>query len=278
MALTLSSHFLDGMLGRACVLFAVAMLCGVCLWRYYLQCAITAQARMMAAILLIGLTGVALSLNSTFFQLAEVPGEEIVSLPWQDLLPLLLQTNYGRYWLLFSLLLALSWFGVRHARWMLLNILALIICLSMNSHAVDDGSSITLLLHIVHLGCVLLWWGGLMMLMLARYAQVCQADRPRLLAFSHLMLPVFLTGLVSGILRLSITFFENQVLDAAYWTLLAVKGGLVCAIMTCAWRLRQILQPPTLDGKHYDDTLSMEFFFAVLLLLAAATLTQLPPL
>lgn len=273
----LSSHLLDGMLGRACALMAVAMLSGMYLWRNYFRLMLPSLHRMTGSVILIGLAGAAFSLNSTFFQLAG-PDGETVSLPWQSILPLLVQTSYGRYWIGFSVLLMLSWYTVRHGRWMLLNILGMIACLTMNSHAVDAESRVTLVLHMIHICCVLWWWGGLMMLMLSRVAHLSQLERPGLQAFSTLILPVFLLGLATGGLRLASAFSENGGLNPAYWMLLAVKGGLILAVMLCAWRLRQLLQPVELDGKRYDDGLSLEFFFAVLLLLAAAMLTQLPPL
>lgn len=278
MALSLSSHLLDGMLGRACVLVAVAMLCGIYLWQHYFKVRITALNQVMGSVIVIGLAGVALSLNSTFFQLAELPGEELAALPWQDLLPLLLHTSYGHYWIAFSLLLLFSWRSVHHARWMLFDLLGMVICLTLNSHAGDNGSLVNMGLHVVHVCCVLLWWGGLMMIVLGRIAQLCKIERPALHAFSRLMLPVFLLGVASGGLRLASAYLEYGALDVMYWSLVMVKAVLVLAIVGCAWRLRRLLEPPVFDGKNYDDIVTMEFFFAVLLLLVAAMLTQLPPL
>lgn len=273
----LSAHLLDGMLGRAFALFAVAMLCGIYLWRHYFRLWISTLNKLTSVVVLIGLCGVALSLNSTFFQLADAGGEG-ASLPWQQVMPLLVQTSYGRYWIGFSLLLMFAWRTVNHGHWLLLSIVGMMLCLGMNSHASDTGSAMTLALHMVHVACVLIWWGGLMMIMLGRVAQICAAERPTLQAFSSLILPVFLLGLVTGGLRLASAFFENGALSSAYWMLVAVKGGLVLAVMLCAWRLRVLLQPVVFNDNSYDDGVSLEFFFAVLLLLAAAMLTQLPPL
>lgn len=275
--LPLSSHLLDGMLGRACALVAVAMLSGIYLWRYYFRLKMPNLHRMTGSVVLIGLAGVALSLNSTFFQLADADGEAL-SLAWQEIVPLLLQTSYGRYWLGFSLLLILALHTVHQGRWMVLNILGMVVCLTMNSHAADAGNVVTWVLHMVHISCVLLWWGGLMMIMLGRFSHPGVVEQPTLQAFSTLILPVFLLGLATGGLRLASAFFENAGLSLVYGALLAVKGGLLLAVMLCAWRLRQLLPQIQFDGKRYDDGLSLEFFFAVLLLLAAAMLTQLPPL
>lgn len=274
----LSPHLLDGTLGRAFALMAVAILAGLFLWKHCFSRPIPCLKRLIRAAIMIGLAGVALSLNSTFFQLSDPYDLDNAPLQWQLLAPLLFQTGYGRCWIIFSGLLLLTSWSATCKKGMFLNIAGLIACLAYNSHATESGlAALPFLLDMVHQFCMLLWMGGLACIILARYSAFWQARRSALVAFSNFILPVFLVGLATGGLRLLSAFLVESRLHPVYWSVAGIKAVLVLAVCLCAWRLRQLLRRELFNGRRYDDIVGMEFFFAVLLLFAAALLTQLPP-
>lgn len=275
----LAGHLLDGMLGRACALLSVALLAGVYLWRDCLQRAIPGARTLVIAAVMIGWAGGLLSLNSTFFQLsASFDTVEAAPLQWQYMLPLLLETRYGVCWLSFGLLLV-AIAGLQQVRYLPWMILGLTVCLVMNSHAAEYGLlTWVYAFDFIHLSSMLLWMGGLLLLVLGRVSAMWKADAAALQAFSRVILPVFLLGLVTGLLRAAMVYAEYRQLNLAYLSLIAIKAGLAIAVCLCALRLRHLLKHGRLKGPHGDDVLSLELFFALLLLLAVAMLTQLPPL
>lgn len=273
----LSAHLLDGMLGRAAALLAVALLTGAAFWQYGLHVPVPSRSRIITIAISLGLIGVALSLNSSFFQWADSLGEG-ATLPWDALLPLLLQTQYGQVWLAYGLLLLLTAVSWPRCYWLGLNLLGLVVCSAINSHAAEQGLSLLLGWHVVHLACMLCWLGGVLMIGLTRLAQLGETGQAALARFSAWILPVFLLGLVSGVARLAWAWAENGTLHRVYLLAIACKLILMLAVCSCAWRLRRRLRQSPWQGARYDEVLTIEFFFALLLLFAAALLTQLPPL
>lgn len=276
----LSSHLLDGTLGRGLAFIAIAILAGLYLWQWHFTVRIPSVKKWVGASVFSGITGAALSLNSTFFQLSESFNEgESLSMAWENTLPLLLDTSYGLGWLIFCGLLVLSWFSVTYPRWMLVNLAALIASLSLNGHAAEDGIfSLVFVLDVIHLACVMAWLGGLLFIVLARFTSLWSLQQPHLQAFSKFILPVFLCAQVSGILRLTGEYLKSGELGLAYISVAFTKILLVISIGVCAAGLRKTLRQKVFNGTRYDDLLGVEFFCAIVLLLAAAMLTQLPPI
>lgn len=279
MDLTLSSHLLDGSLGRMFALMAVSIMAGIYLWSHVFHHPRQPFHAIARAAIIIGWIGIALSINSTFFELSEsFVRNEGAALQWQHGLPLIFQTRYGQLWLAFGGLLLLARRCIPHPRIMLVSLCALIICLSGNGHAADNGMlGFKFFLHTLHLACISIWLGGLMLIVLARYSDLWRINPSGLVKFSNFILPVFLVGLTTGALRLVAEFLENNRLNLGYVCLVMTKVALVLAICVCALGLRRLLRHKTLDEKKYDDILGIEFFLAILLLFAAAMLTQLPP-
>lgn len=231
----------------------------------------------MMSALSLGLTGAALSLNSSFFQWADALREG-AALPWEVLLPLLLQTQYGQVWLVYVFLLLLTAVSWPQPYGLGLNLFGLVVCLAINSHAAEQGIGLLLGWHVLHLACMLCWLGGVLMIGLTRLAQLGTTERQALARFSAWILPVFLLGLFSGVARLAWVWGEHGTLHHAYWMAIACKMILILAVCCCAWKLRKILRHLPWQGERYDEVITIEFFFALLLLFAAALLTQLPPL
>jgi uncharacterized membrane protein YqjE len=98
----------------------------------------------------------------------------------------------------------------------------------------------------------------------------------KLAAFSRFILPVFVLAQLSGMMRLAAEYFKNGGLNMAYLSVAVTKILLVIAVCFCALRLRKKLRQTLFDQQGYDDIVVTEFFLAILLLMAAAMLTQLP--
>lgn len=90
-------------------------------------------------------------------------------------------------------------------------------------------------------------------------------------------LPLFLIAVTTGIVGVAARLEYS--LSAVYLAVLGLELAAVAGVATTAWRLRSLLwHPPTADfDVRYDGMLGTEIFFAALLLLAAALLTQVSP-
>lgn len=275
MEVLLSSHLLDGTLGRSLAVMAVALFAGGLLWQHHFQTYMASHTIYRIAFWM-GITGTLLCLNSTFFQFSETMEDD---LQWHYVLPLLLETRYGLAWLAFGVFLSIALAFSQRKSGLMAGILGLVVCLSLNSHAAENGLfTFPFVLHIFHLLFILAWLGGLTFIVLGRFTRLWPADHAALMQFSAFILPVFLLALVTGGLRFAAGWLAYGGVDAAYLAMIGVKISLITLVCLCALSLRRALRAGTFNGKRYDDNVGMEFFFALLLLLAAAMLTQLPPL
>ncbi|MFZ5655441.1 MAG: hypothetical protein ACOY42_13730, partial [Pseudomonadota bacterium] len=159
-----------------------------------------------------------------------------------------------------------------------IGILGSLLALAASTHAAGSGlGSPRYWLHVLHLAAALTWLGGLAVLCTARFGRARAAGPPQLQAFSRAALPLFLIAVATGIAGVAAQL--EYALSAVYLAVLGLKLAAVAGVAAAARRLRLLLrQPAAADfDVRYDGTLGTEIFFAALLLLAAALLTQVSP-
>ena len=276
-------HVLDGSLGRSLAYLGLAIVFGLRLWMGPLRHAEPARLLTYRVVALIaGLTGAFLVVHaalseavdpfSTPFSMREVP----ISLA--DYQQMLLHTTYGNAWLSYCglLLTAVALIRYRWPAWIAAvgGTFALAAC----GHSGEYGLGVPLYWSgALHLLLALIWVGGLLMIVMGRLAGGWHIEYAGLRSFSRLALPLFLLIVTLGVVRLVLQVVMEQGLGALYAAIIVLKLAAVTGVVVSASRLRRLLHDAEVQESEYDARLSMEIFFAALLILATALLTQLPP-
>ena len=150
--------------------------------------------------------------------------------------------------------------------------------LAANGHSGEYGLGAPIYwLGAVHLLLALTWFGGLCVLVAGRLGSGWRIEYAALRNFSRLALPLFLLIILMGLARLALQYNYEEGLGSLYVSILILKLVAVAGVAVSAARLRKLLQRAEADERTYDNELGMEIFFAGLLILATALLTQLPP-
>lgn len=271
-------HLLDGALGRAAAYLAIALLLGISIWEYWLKTPLNYQRYYQWCALFLGIFGLVIAINSTALETSNPFGGDAMALP--DLataMELLQKTHFGQAWLSYTFFLFLAvfsrWFSLRG-----LAILGMLATLVASSHAGESG-----LLHLafwvdyVHMFFALSWLGGLTVLIALRLGKRQSINKDGLHFFSRLALPIFLFVLASGLMQIVLRVIQENQLNSGYIAVLGTKLILVLAIVLSAWGLRRHLKRDSLSATAFDNGLSLEFFFALVLILTTGLLTQIPP-
>jgi hypothetical protein len=129
----------------------------------------------------------------------------------------------------------------------------------------------------IHLLLGLTWIGGLSILVVGRLGGGWRIEYAELQSFSRVALPLFLLIVVMGMIRLGLQYWYEKGLGSIYVTMLVLKLVAVAGVIVSAARLRRLLGSQVATESQYDEKLGTEVFFAALLVLSTALLTQLPP-
>lgn len=276
-------HVLDGSLGRALAYLGLAILLGLRLWIGPLRNAVPARLLPYQLVALTaGLGGAFLVVHaalaeavdpfSTPFSMQEVP------ITLADYQQMLLHTSYGNAWLAYCALLVLGVWLLRHALPAWLAAIGGAFALAACGHSGEYGLTTPLYwVGALHLLLALVWLGGLLMIVVGRLGDMWRIEYAGLQSFSRLALPLFLLIIAMGITRLVLQYSYEQGLSPLYVAMLVLKLGAVAGIVFSAARLRRLFKDAAAPESQYDNKLGMEIFFAALLILATALLTQLPP-
>lgn len=269
-------HLLDAGLARLLSHLAVALLFGAELWQYLAGHRRPHSGWWRVAVFGCGIAGAwlavrtaALGAGADWTGLAPVDR----SPAWSSYSAVLLDTRYGSAWLAYSACLALAVLPLRMLAWG--GMIGSLLALAATTHAAETGlAGAPYWLHATHLAAALGWLGGLAHLCTARLGRPPHAGLPQLRAFSKAALPLFVLAAATGFAGL--VWRQAQGFSLAYLAILGLKLAAVAGVAQAAWRLRKLLRNPEAGfDRHYDGTLGTEIFFAALLLLAAALLTQL---
>jgi putative copper export protein len=197
---------------------------------------------------------------------------------FSDYRHMLLHTIYGNAWVAYVILLTTGVLLIRRPwpAWLcgLGAGLALAVCGHSGEYGLDEP---LYWLGAMHLLLALTWIGGLSVLVMARLAGGWQADFPALQYFSRVALPVFILIMLTGLARLGLQYVYEQGLGAIYLIMLGCKLVAVAGVVASAAGLRALLKAQPFSERRYDNGLGPEVFFAALLIIATALLTQLPP-
>lgn len=276
-------HVLDGALGRSLAYLGLAIVFGLRLWMGPMHHA--APLRLLTfrlAALVSGFAGAFLVVHaalsealdpfSTPFSMREV------AISLADYRQLLLHTSYGNAWLAYGVMLAISIALIRY-RWPAWIVaIGATFALAACGHSGEYGLGAPLYWSgALHLLLALVWAGGLLMIVMGRLGGTWRIEHAGLQAFSRLALPLFLLIMALGVVRLALQYVMEQGLGALYVAIVLLKLGAVAGVVISAARLRRLLGDAEFQESEYDVRLSMEIFFAALLILATALLTQLPP-
>jgi copper resistance protein D len=276
-------HVLDGSLGRALAYLGLAILFGLRLWIGPLRNAVPARllpyqlvalAAGLGGAFLVVYAALAEAVNpfSTPFSMQEVP------ITLADYQQMLLHTAYGNAWLAYCALLVLGVWLLRHAFPAWLTAIGGAFALAACGHSAEYGLAAPLYwVGALHLLLALVWLGGLLMIVVGRLGDMWRIEYAGLQSFSRLALPLFLLIIAMGIIRLVLQYSYEQGLSLVYVMMLVLKLVAVAGIIFSAARLRRLLKDAAAPESQYDNKLGMEIFFAALLILATALLTQLPP-
>lgn len=275
-------HVLDGALGRALAYLGLAILIGLRLWIGILQG--LAPPRLKAyqlTALAAGLSGAFLvvhaSLSEAVSPFSAAFSMQEVSIPFADYRQMLLHTAYGNAWLAYCGMLVVCAWLVKHAWPTWLTAIGGALALAACGHSGEYGLATPIYWSgALHLLLALVWLGGLLMIIVGRLGNGWRIEYAGLQSFSRLALPLFLLIIAMGVLRLVLQYVVEQGLGVVYVVMLVVKLGAVAGVVFSAARLRRLLRDAAPEGQ-YDNKLSTEIFFAALLILVTALLTQLPP-
>ena len=270
------SHLLDGVLGRGGAYVALALLLGVWLWELHWQRTLKHSVYYRAVAVASGLGGMAILLGNIALEASDPFNANNMALPALSDIAQVLRTSFGMIWAGFAVCLLISAIS-NHPYIRLTGLLAMLFGLAWNSHAGENGIGQWIFwVDWLHLGCALLWFGGLSLLVVFRLSKTETIGWQDAQFFSRLALPVFMLVLASGVIRAWLQYLEEQGLGYAYMLMLAIKLVLVTFVMGCAALLRRQLKEPPLSDIDYDNGVSLEYFLALLLMSAVALLTQLP--
>jgi putative copper resistance protein D len=196
---------------------------------------------------------------------------------WTTVLALLQNTNFGKAWLSYTAFLVLAVFS-KSLRLRVLALVGMLMALVFTSHAGEEGLlHATFWVDFVHLLLALSWLGGLTVLITLRLGKKHTIEVNGLQFFSKLALPVFILILASGVMQVILRILQENNLNFGYLAVLTTKLILVVVIMLSAWVLRRHLKQNKIDETVFDNGLSLEFFFALVLILTTGLLTQIPP-
>jgi putative copper export protein len=188
-----------------------------------------------------------------------------------------LQGSFGITWALFAALLVVALLTLR-TRWAWLCCLGMAGCIAANSHAGEAGLwSWVMAVDTLHLMLGLTWLGGVLGLTWVRFAGPTDMGPEMIRAWSDVALPLFLTVLVLGGVRLWLMLRVGEEINMLYGAMFALKLAAVLAVMVLAYKLRVMLKRNRFIGRQFDDGLSLELFAAFVLILFTALLTQLQP-
>jgi putative copper resistance protein D len=270
-------HLLDGALGRTAAYLAIGILLGLSLWESWLKQALKDQRYYRYCALLLGLLGGIIAINAVALDASDPFGTDTMALP--DLatgLTVLRETNFGQAWLAYISFLLLGVFSSR----LVIRAAAMIgmtVALVFSSHGGEAGiAQAAFWADFFHMLFALFWLGGLSVLIALRLGKRQQIHENGLRFFSRFALPVFFMILASGVLQVLLKSQMEGSLSYAYIAVLSIKLILVIAIMMSAWALRRSLKKP-IDEVRFDNGLSVEYFFALVLILTTGLLTQIPP-
>lgn len=276
-------HVLDGSLGRTLAYLGLAIVIGLRLWMGAIRS--TGPARLFPyqlTALIAGIAGAFLVVHAALseavdpfsspFSMQESP------IALADYQQLLLHTTYGNAWLAYCGLLIMGILLVRQPWPAWLAVVGSAAALAACGHSGEYGLAAPLYwAGAMHLLLALGWIGGLVVLIVGRLGGGWRAEYQALQSFSRLALPLFLIIVLMGVIRLGLQYWYEQGMSVVYVGVLLLKLIAVAGVIISAARLRKILQSPAVTESEYDNKLGTEIFFAALLILSTALLTQLPP-
>ena len=276
-------HVLDGSLGRTLAYLGLSIVIGLRLWMGILHSnrpmrlmayQFTALAAGFAGAFLVVHASLSEAVNpfSSSFTMQDVP------ISFADYKQMLLHTSYGNAWLIYLSLLAAGILTVRYAWPAWLCATGSAFALAACGHSGEYGLTAPLYwFGAIHLLLGLTWIGGLCILVTGRLGEGWRIEYAALQSFSRLALPLFLLIVLMGMIRLGLQYWYEQGLGMVYVAILLLKLAAVAGVVISAARLRKLFRTAAINESQYDDKLGTEVFFAALLVLATALLTQLPP-
>ena len=271
-------HLLDSALGRAAAYLAIAILFGLVIWEYWLKTHIIYGRYYRWCALFLGLFGLLIAINSTVLEVSNPFDADDMGLPkLVTVFELLQNTNFGKAWLSYAALLFFAVFS-RTLSFRGLALAGMLGALVFSSHAGEEGLlRAAFWVDYFHLLFALSWLGGLTVLIALRLSKKSVIQVDGLQFFSRMALPVFILILASGMMQIILRIVQEQILNSGYITVLGIKLILVTAIILSAWGLRRHLKRDNLNAAAFDNGLSLEFFFAMVLILVTGLLTQIAP-
>jgi hypothetical protein len=271
-------HLFDGGLSRGLLYGSLALILGVQLWRRLAPQAVLPLRQIRLLVGIAGVAGLALAINALALQVAFPFGSDDMPLLADGSSYLqVLQGSFGLTWAVFGAFFVLALWQL-HASWGWLFGLGMALCLSANSHAAEAGLlSWIFVVDAMHLVLGLGWLGGVFVLAWLRFGSNTGVTVETIKAWSHLALPLFLSILALGVVRLLLTLRAEDSINVFYGGMLALKIAAVLVVMVQANKLRIELRRSRLVWRRFDDGLSMELFAAFILILLTALLTQLQP-
>ncbi|HZV61552.1 MAG TPA: hypothetical protein VFF75_03980 [Methylophilaceae bacterium] len=281
-AFTNHPHVLDGSLGRALAYLGLSLVIGLRLWMGILRNAGPANLHVYQWTgLVAGFTGAFLVIHASLAEAVDPFSSSFsmqeTAITFADYRQMLLHTDYGIAWLVYLGLLIVGIMQIRRAWPSWIAAIGAALALAACGHSGEYGLDAPLYwLGAIHLALALAWLGGLCVLVTGRLGSTWRIEYEALQAFSGVALPLFLLIVLLGLIRLGLQYGYEEGLGPLYVSILVLKLIAVTGVVVSAARLRKLLRH---GGKEqaYDNKLGMEIFFAGLLILATALLTQLPP-
>jgi putative copper export protein len=271
-------HLLDGGLSRALLYAALALILGTRLWLHFRPRLALPLGPVRCTAGGLSLAGLGLALNTLALQAAYPFGTDnmpffVDAASYRQVL----QGAFGITWAVFAALLALALLTLR-TPWVWLFGIGMATCIAANSHAGEAGLwSWMMLVDVLHLLLGLTWLGGVLGLVWLRMSGPANMGPELIGAWSRVALPLFLTVLALGGVRLLLEVRAEEGVNVLYGAMLALKIAAILAVMFQAYKLRGLLKRSRFIGRQFDDGLSMELFAAFILILFTALLTQLQP-
>jgi len=282
-AFTDHPHVLDGALGRTLAYLGLSIVLGLRVWIGILRDAVPQRlVAFQITAIVAGLAGAFLVINASLSEAVD-PFSSSFSMQqttptFTDYQQMLLHTAYGKAWLLYLGLLAAGILLVRHAWAAWGAAVGAGFALAACGHSGEYGLGASLYwFGAVHLLMALTWVGGFCVLLAGRLGEKWRIEYAALQTFSRIALPLFAVIVLLGLIRLALQYEYEDGLGALYVAMLILKLVAVGGVIAGAAGLRRLLQNAHADENAYDNKLGTEIFFAGLLILATALLTQLPP-
>ncbi|SNR86073.1 putative copper resistance protein D [Methylobacillus rhizosphaerae] len=270
-------HLLDIILGRTAAYIALALLLGIWLWEWRWQRQLMHSNHYRAIAAISGSLGVLIVISNIALESSAPFDANNMALPGLSDIASVLQTSFGIAWMVYgvSLLIAVA-SSRQYLRFA--GIMGMVTAMVLTSHAGEDGIyQLVFWIDALHLASAMLWFGGLSLLLAFRLTGTEYTSRQDLQFFSWLALPVFICVLGSGAIRITLQYLETRTLASAYILMLMVKLLLISGVVILAGWLRHQLHHGSMHNTTYDQGITLEYFFALLLVLATTTLTQLSP-